>query len=227
MLTSWSDVLVASFQQLWLGIIAFIPRLIIALLIFIVGWIIAVTLGKLIAQIIRSLKVDKALQALGTEEVLSRAGFKLDTGAFFGGLVKWFFLVVFLIAAIDVIGLTQVNIFLRDVVLRYLPNVIVAALILIVGAILADFVRKVITGSAKAADVPSSNLMGGIAKWAIWIFAILAAMYQLGIAGIFAQTLFTGLVAMLAIAGGIAFGLGGKDAATRYIERLRRDVENK
>jgi hypothetical protein len=224
MLQTWSDVLVTAFQQLWAGIIMFLPKLLIAVIIFIIGWVIAVALGKFVSQIIRVLRVDKGLQALGIEEPLAKAGFRLDSGAFLGGLVRWFFIIVFLMAAIEVLGLNQVNIFLREVVLNYLPNVIVAALILIVAAFVANATQKVVVGSAKAAEVPSTKLLGGITKWAIWIFAILAALYQLGIAGVFAQTIFTGFVAMLAIAGGLAFGLGGKDAASRYIEKLRKDM---
>lgn len=224
MLQTWSDVLVAAFQQLWGGTIMFIPKLIIAVIIFIIGWVIAVALGKLVAQIIRAFKVDKVLQSLSIEEPLAKAGFRLDSGAFLGGLIRWFFIIVFLMAAIEVIGLSQVNIFLKDVVLGYLPNVIVAALILIVAAFVANATQRIVVGSAKAAGVPSTKLLGGITKWAIWVFAILAALYQLGIAGVFAQTIFTGFVAMLAIAGGLAFGLGGKEAASRYVERLRKDM---
>ncbi len=224
---TWGDVLVYSFQQLWSGAIGFLPKLIVALIIFIAGWIIAVALGRLISQIIKALKLDKALQAIGADSTLTKAGFKLDSGAFIGGLVKWFFIIVFLVAAVDVLGLSQVNIFLREVVLLYLPNVIIASLILVVAAFIAEAAKKLAVGSAKAADVPSANMIGGVVKWAIWIFAILAALYQLGIAGVFAQTIFTGFVAMLAIAGGLAFGLGGKDAASRYVERLREDIANR
>lgn len=219
--------MLASFQELWSGVITFIPKLIVAVVIFIVGWVIAISLGKLVNQVIRTLKVDKLFQAIGAEEPLAKAGFRLDSGAFIGGLVRWFLIIVFLIASIEVIGLSQVNAFLRDVVLAYLPNVIVAALILVVAAFVANAIQKIIVGSAKAAGVPSSQLLGGIAKWAIWLFAILAALYQLGIAGVFAQTLFTGFVAMLAIAGGLAFGLGAKEAAGRYIEKLRQDISNR
>lgn len=221
---TWSDVLVESFQGLGIGVITFIPKLLVAIIIFIVGWVVAVALGKLVNQIVRLFRVDKLFQALGAEEPLVKAGFRLDTGAFVGGLVRWFLIVVFLLAAIEVLGLSQVNIFLREVVLAYLPNVIVAALILVVGAFVAEAMQKIVVGSAKAAGVPSTHLLGGMVKWAIWVFAILAALYQLGIAGVFAQTLFTGFVAMLAIAGGLAFGLGGRDAAARYIEKLRRDI---
>src|SRR4030042_372307 len=106
MLQTWSDVLTLSFQELWSGVIVFIPKLIVAVIIFIVGWIIAVALGKLISQIIRAFRVDRALQALGVEEPLTRAGFRLDSGAFLGGLVRWFLIIVFLVASLDVLGLS-------------------------------------------------------------------------------------------------------------------------
>jgi len=227
LLQDWAVVFTTAFQDMWAGIVDFVPRLVVALIIFIIGWVLGVALGRVIAQIFRAVKLDNLLRSIGTEELLSRAGFRLDSGAFLGGLVKWFVIVIFLIASIDVLGLTQVNIFLRDVVLGYLPNVIVAALILIVAAVVAEATQKIVVGSAKAANIGSAHFMGGIARWAIWIFAILAALAQLGIAGAFAQTLFTGLVAMLALAAGLAFGLGGKEAAGRFIERLRGDISSK
>jgi small-conductance mechanosensitive channel len=224
-LETWSEILSASFQQLWLGVMDFIPKLTLSLIIFIIGWVIAVTLDKLVARVIRIFRVDKALQGLGVEKFLERGGFRLDAGAFIGGLVKWFFIIAFMIAALDVLGLGQVNIFLQEV-LAYLPSVIIAALILVAAAVIANAVQKVVSGSARGAGLPSAGFLGGIAKWSIWIFAILAALYQLGIAGPFVQTLFTGFVAMIVIAGGLAFGLGGRDVAARYIERLREDIAN-
>lgn len=224
---TWGDVLIISFQQLWTGVISFVPRLIVALIVFVIGWVIAMALSKVVAQIIRTLKVDKALQSIGLEEPLSRAGIHLDAGAFIGGLVKWFFVIVFLAATVEVLGLSQVTTFLREVVLLYLPNVFVAALILVVAALIADAVSRVVSGSAKAASLPSAGFLGGISKWAIWVFAILAALYQLGIAGPMVQTLFTGVVAALAIALGLAFGLGGKEVASKYLDRLRQEISNR
>ena len=215
-----------SFNELWGVVLAFIPQLIVALVVFIIGWVIAVALGKVVEQIIKAIKVDIALRSLGVEEAVSRAGMKLDSGAFIGGLVRWFFILVFLFAAIDVLGLTQVTEFLRSVVLTYVPQVIVASLILVAAALLAEVTQNVVEGSARAAQLPSAGFLGGIAKWAIWIFALLAALYQLGIAGPLVQTLFTAFVAMLALAGGLAFGLGGKDMAARYLDRLRSDISN-
>ena len=223
---TWTEVLLLSFNELWGVVLAFIPQLIVALVVFIIGWVIAVALGKVVEQIIKAIKVDIALRSLGVEEAVSRAGMKLDSGAFIGGLVRWFFILVFLFAAIDVLGLTQVTEFLRSVVLTYVPQVIVASLILVAAALLAEVTQNVVEGSARAAQLPSAGFLGGIAKWAIWIFALLAALYQLGIAGPLVQTLFTAFVAMLALAGGLAFGLGGKDMAARYLDRLRSDISN-
>ncbi|KKT56178.1 MAG: Small-conductance mechanosensitive ion channel-like protein [Candidatus Giovannonibacteria bacterium GW2011_GWC2_44_9] len=223
---TWGDVLVLSFQQLWGGVVVVVPKLIIALVVFIIGWIIAVALGKVVEQIIKALKVDMALKSLGMEDPVSRAGMKLDSGAFIGGLVRWFFILVFVLAAFDVLGLSQVTEFLRSVVLAYIPQVIVAALILVAAALLADTVNNVVEGGARAAHLPSAGFLGGVAKWSIWIFAILAALFQLGIAGPFVQTIFTAFVAMVALAGGLAFGLGGKEAAARYLEKLRSDISN-
>jgi len=222
-LETWSQVLAVTFQQLWFGLMSFLPNLILAIIILIVGWVIAITLDKVVARFVRLFKVDKALQGLGVEKYLERGGFRLDAGAFIGGLVKWFFIIAFLVAALDVMGLSQVNIFLEQIV-YYLPSVIVAAFILIAAAVIGNAVQKIVTGSVKGAGLPSAKLLGGVAKWTIWIFAILAAMYQLGIAGPFVQTLFTGFVAMIVIAGGLAFGLGGRDVAAKYLEKLRHDI---
>ncbi|HAJ44767.1 TPA: hypothetical protein DCL87_02360, partial [Candidatus Azambacteria bacterium] len=128
-------------------------------------------------------------------------------------------------AALDVLGLTQVNVFLQQII-AYLPSVIVAAFILVAAALIANAAYRIVIGSARGADLPSSGLLAGIAKWSIWIFAILAALYQLGIAGPLIQTIFTGFVAMVVIAGGLAFGLGGKDAAARYLEKLKQDISS-
>ncbi|OHA59324.1 MAG: hypothetical protein A2589_03410 [Candidatus Vogelbacteria bacterium RIFOXYD1_FULL_46_19] len=224
LLQNWSDVLVTSFQNLWEDIIAYVPNILVSIIIFVVGWVFASLIGKWIASLIRSLKIDTALQSLGIQDLVNRAGYRLDSGAFIGAIVKLFVIVVFLIAALEVLGLQEINEFLKVVVLSYVPNVLAAALILMLAAVIGDVLRNVVIGSARAAGIVYADLLGGITKWAIWLFAILAAFNQLNIGAVFAQTLFTGLVAMLALAGGLAFGLGGRDAAARYIDKLREDI---
>ncbi len=226
LIQAWGNGLNSSINSVGVGTIQFLPKIIVAIIIFIAGWAVGVLIGRVVDQIVKSMKFDKVLAGARFEEVLSRAGFTLNSGAFLGGLVKWFVIVIFLVAAFDVLGLAQVNLFLQDVVLVYLPQVIAAVLILLIAAVIADAMQKVVVGSAKAAEIISANLLGAITKYSIWIFAILIALSQLGIAPQFMYTLFTGIVAMLALAGGLAFGLGGRDAATQYIEKIKHDISS-
>lgn len=213
-----------SANDLWYTVVMYLPAIIAAVIIFLIGWIVGVVLYRVIVEIVRALKIDEALRAAGMGDAAKKAGFTLDVGKFLGTLVEWFVILVFLIASLDILGLTRVTIFLQQVVLLYLPQVIVASLILILGAIVAEVVRNLVSGSARAAGAHSAALAGSVAKWAIWIFAVLAALNQLGIASDFIQTLFTGVVIALSLAFGLAFGLGGKEAASRTIERVRSEI---
>lgn len=226
-LNTWQQVLTLSFQNLWMGVVNFVPNLVIALIIVVLGWLIGALFGRAIWTVFRSLRVDEALRRAGFESFLRRGGMNLDSGAFIGGLVKWFVILVFLVAAFDILGLTQVNLFLQQVVIAYLPRVIVAALILLVGGVVGDVTERVVVTAAKTAEVSSAHFAGTISKWAVWIFAILVALSQLGIAAAFSQTLFTGIVIAISLALGLSFGLGGQEAAGRFIERLRGEMSGK
>ena len=226
LITQWGVSLSDAFTGIGVQALQFLPKLVLALIIFIAGWVVGAVLGDVVAKIIKTIKLDAILESAGAKGLLNKAGFNLNTGAFIGGLIKWFVVIVFLVTSLDILGLQAVNSFLTNVVLGYIPQVIVATLILVVAAVLADLAQKVMAGGARALESKSAAFVGGIARWAIWIVALLAALQQLGIAGAMMQTLFTGLVAMLALAGGLAFGLGGKDAAARYIEKLRGDISN-
>jgi hypothetical protein len=227
LLANFGTSFAASLNSLWTGFAMFIPNLIIAVVIFIIGWVIGSVVGKAIMQLFAALKIDKVFESAGANDVMNRAGMRLNVAKFIGDLFKWFIIAVFLIWALDWLNLGQVTQFLRDVVVQYLPRVIVAALVLVLATVISDFMRKLIRGSARMANVRSANLLGSIAHYAIWIFAIIIALSQLGIAAEFMQILFTGIIAMLAIAGGLAFGLGGRDAAARAIENVRENVSMK
>ncbi|MBP6860259.1 MAG: hypothetical protein KBC38_01710 [Candidatus Pacebacteria bacterium] len=222
----WATTLEGAFSRLLVGSIEFLPLLVGAILIFIIGWLVGVGLGRVVAQVVSALRVDQALRSAGVDRLVERAGFKLSAGNFLGGLVKWFFIVVFLVAALDVLGLDQVTTFLRVVVLTYLPKVIAAVLILLVAAVVSEAAQRAVSGSAKAANLSSANLLGTITRWAIWIFAILTALDQLEIGAAFVQTLFTGIVVAIALALGLSFGLGGQQAAARAIEKVREEVKD-
>ncbi len=224
--TTWADVLSQSFQNLFYGLVAFIPNLVVAIVIFVVGWLVGVGLGRVVAQIVDALRVDQALRSTGIERVLSRAGYELSSGRFLGFLVKWFFIIVFLVAALDVLNLATVNLFISDVVLGYLPQVIVAVLILLVAAVVAEAAERVVVGSAKAAALHAAGFLGKVTRYAIWIFALLAALAQLNVATAFVQTLFTGVVIAVSLAIGLSFGLGGQASAARYLDKLQSEIKD-
>lgn len=224
---TWGQVFSSSLQDLWLGFIGFVPNLIVAIVVFIVGWVLGSVIGRAIAQVISALKIDKLFQSAGAEEVLNRAGIKLNVGGFIGEIVKWFIIIVFLMTSLEVMGLQQVNAFLREVVLSYLPQVFIAAIILIAAMFISDVVRKVVSGLSRAANLKGANMAGSVSYYAIWIFALIIVLSELGIAPQFMQILFTGIVAAIAIAAGLAFGLGGKEAASRSIENVRESFSNK
>jgi len=226
LLETWSSSLRSALSDLADGVIGFVPELLLAIIIFVLGWVIGSLLGQVVAQVFRSLKVDNLLKTAKVDEVLHRAGFNLNSGRFFGELVEWFVILMFLVASLDVLGLPQVNDFLRDVVLTYLPKVIVATLILIIGVVIAAAVQRLVVGTATAAGVRSANFAGAIAKWSIWIFAVLTALFQLNIGGPLIQTLFQGIVVALSLAFGLSFGLGGQQAASEFIDKVRSEIKN-
>ena len=224
MLNFWRDTIVMSFQGVWSGLALVLPKIIAAFVVFVVGWIVAAIVVKLITKLVRALKVDNALRATEVERVVNRAGFTLDIARFLGGLVEWFLIIVAFVAAFDILGLTAVNDFLLSV-LAYIPNIIVAAVILVAAALIGEVLQKIVRGSAAAAGMRASTLAGSVTKWAVWIFAILSALLQLQIATPFLETLFTGVVVALSLAFGLAFGLGGQQAASEIISKVRKDVE--
>ena len=216
-----------SLLGLWYGFINFVPGLLLAVILFVIGLIIGSIVGKAIAQVITALKVDKLFESAGAEEVFTRMGVKLSIGKFFGVIVKWFIVIVFLMASLQIVGLTQVNDFLRSAVLLYLPKVVIAAIVLVLSAIIADTMHRLVLASAKAANIASANMLASITKYAIWGFALIIALSEIGIATAFMQILFTGLIAALALGLGLAFGLGGKEAAAKAIDNITRDMSAK
>ncbi len=222
--TQSADVVQTSFNALWFTVVQYLPAILAAVIVFIIGWIIGVILYRIVVEVVKVLRIDEALKAAGLNDAAKDAGFTLDIGKFLGSLVMWFIVLVFLVAALEILGLSRVTVFLQQVVLLYLPQVIVATLILILTAIVSEMVKGLVSGSARAVGAHGANLAGSVAKWAIWLFGIIAALTQLGIATAFLQTLFTGIVVALALAFGLAFGMGGKEAAANTIARIRSEI---
>jgi len=223
MIVDWYSITYHALQGLWLGFVALVPKIIGALIVFIIGWFIAIGVGKLVTEILKQLKFNRIFEKGAWKDALERAEFKVDASGFIGAIFKWVLVIVFLMAAVDILGFTQFAALLKSI-LGYLPNVIVAALIFVVAVIIADIVEKIVRAAVEGVKVGYGNLVGAIVKWSIWIFAILAILVQLGIAKELITTLFTGLVALIVISAGIAFGLGGKDTAAEILADLRKKL---
>lgn len=222
---TWGGAFNESLIGLWSGFISFVPNLLGAIVIFIIGWVVGSVIGKAIAQLLATMKLDKLFESAGAGELMNRAGLKLNVGGFVGWLVKWFIIVIFLVASLQILGLTQVNDFLREAVLFYLPKVIISVLVLVLAAAIADTMRKLVQASVQASGSRSAVMVGSVVKYAIWIFAFIIVLSELGIAAAFMQILFTGLVAALSIALGLAFGLGGKEAASRAVDKFSNNMK--
>ena len=223
-LQSWGDVLAQTFQDLWLQVATFAPKFILSILFFVLGWVIGSVVGGIIQQAVRGLQIEKMLRNMGIEDAVEKSGYRLDIGKLLGTLVRWFIVIVFLVVALNVVGLSDVNVFLQTVVLGYLPRVVVAVLVLLLSAVIGDAARSVVLGAGRATENSSAAFAANTARWSIWIFGLLIALHQLGVADELIQTLWNGIIAMVALAGGLAFGLGGRDAAAKTIDRMQKEL---
>lgn len=212
----------SSFWGVSNDLFSFVPEIVLALVVVIFGWIIGGWLSHVVERIFAKLKVNQALDAAGVDEITDRAGYKLEAGIFVGALVKWFIILVFFVAALDILRLDQVTIFFRDVVLGYLPRVIVAVLILLVAMVVANVASASVAAGARAAGFSAAELLASFTRYSILVFAVLAALSQLEIAPELVEILFMGIVFAASLAFGLAFGLGGKEAAARYIDKISR-----
>jgi len=223
MVFDWYSVTFQALQNLWQGFLNFIPTLIGAILVFIVGWFIAIAIGKLVAEILKRIKFDRLFEKGAWKAALEKAELKISASEFIGAIFKWVLIIVFLQVAVGILGWMQFAVLLGKVI-GYLPNVIVAALIFVVAVVVADIVEKVVVAAAEGAKFAYTHLAGAIVKWSIWIFAILAILRQLIIVPELVEVLFKalvyGIVAMLVI----SFGLGGKEVATEILQNLKKKL---
>jgi len=217
--TMWTDVTTTAIQNAWAKVVAFLPNVIGALLIIIVGLVVAAALKRLIVELFKVLKIEDFSEKIGFAGILRQAGLETTLTAMVATFVKWVVIIVFLLPAAEVLNLNQISKLFYDV-LGYIPNVIVAVAILFFGTLLADFVASLVRGSASLAKSKSAKLLAGVAKYAIVVFSLLMALGQLKIATEFLQILMWGVVGFFVISGAIAFGLGAKGVAEKIIEEF-------
>ncbi len=224
MSANWYEVTIEKLTDLWGGFLNFLPNVVGAIIVFVIGWFIAIGVGKLVTEILKKLRFNRIFERGVWKDALAKAEFKIDAAGFIGAIIKWILVIVFLMAAVEILGLREFAGLLRQL-LAYLPNVVVASFIFVVAVILADILEKVVRASVESIRVGYGQLVGMIVKWSIWIFAISIILVQLGVGAVLVQTLFTGLVAVIVISAGLAFGLGGKEIATDILKDLYRKLK--
>ena len=222
---NWSETTVTSLQNLWQGTLAFLPNLIGALIVFIVGWFVALAIGGLVSGILKKAQLDKIFEKTKWNEALSKADLKMTISSFLGVIVKWIIIIVFLSAAVEILGATQFSYTLGRLI-DWLPSLLVAVVIFVVAAIIADLAEKLVKVAVGKMDIKQVNCIGLIVRYSIWVIAIFAILSELGVAKDVVNVLMTGLVALLVLSGSIAFGLGGKDAAKEMIDNIKKKLKD-
>lgn len=228
MLNDWIDLTARALFDAWDGFIMFVPRLLGALIVFLIGWAIAAGIGKLVAEILKQLKLNTLFENEGWKKALQKAEVQVNISSFVGAIFKWLLIIVFLSIAVEILGLMQFAGFLNTI-LAYLPNVVVAVLIFVVAVIISDILEKVVRAAVEGAKVGYGKIAGTIVKYSLWIFAFFAMLDQLNIARNLINTLQSGIVygvvIFFALGGAIALGLGGKDAAREAIDSWKKRLQ--
>jgi len=225
--TDWSLTVIQPFLQ---QLIYFIANLLLAIVVFIIGYLISIGIGKLISELLKSVKFNKLFEKEGWRKALQRANVEVNPSEFIGAIFKWVFVVVSLLIAVDILRLTSFAGFLTQV-LDYLPNVIVAVLVFVVAIVISDIVEKVVRATVERLKVGYGYIAASIVKSAIWIFTFFLILDQLLPASMLVKTLYTsivyGIVAALALGIGLAIGLGGKDTAGKIIADMYKKIEER
>jgi hypothetical protein len=220
----WSNATGEVVKSFWSGVQIYAWRALGALIVFVVGWLIAFWIGKIIASILKAVKFDTIFEKTKWQEALDGAEIKLSASAFLGKVVAWVLAIVVLLASVEIL-VPGAFFDIKGQIIAWLPNLLIAIAIFVVAVIVSDLAEKIAKAIIGKMDVHYVNLTGLIIKWAIWILAAFAILSQLGVAENVVNILMTGIVALIVLGGALAFGLGGKDLAKEILEGLRKKIK--
>ena len=187
----------------------------------VLGFIIAGIARKLVLGLLKALRVGKFLVSI---KVVKEEGEIVVWEVILAELIRWSLFILFLIPAVEAWGLPKVTDILNQMLL-YLPNVFVSVIVALIGVVLSNLTFDVVRQGAKSFESKVANSLAMVARYAILFFTLLVVLNQLGVAADLVRILFTGFVAMLALAGGLAFGLGGQDSARDVLKDLKKKLE--
>jgi len=225
MITNWGSAILTSFTNALNLVFAFIPKLIGFLVILLVGWIVASVVSKAVTFLLRKIGFDRLSERIGLSRLEQRMGLRMDAAGVLGKVVYWFIFLIFLVPAVDSLGLTTVSNILNQII-AYIPNVFVAIVVLFLGTLAATFVADIVRGATASTNMGNPNMYAAIARWAIMGFVAIIALEQLQIAPALLNELFGAVVAAAALAFGLAFGLGGRETAQRLLNRSENTVSS-
>ena len=222
----WNNLIIVPVTQMLTKILAYLPVLLGALIILIVGWIVAKAIKRLVDWLLKAIRFDALADKAGISEILRKGNLEISAREVVSSIVYWLIMIMVLVMTVDALGLPKASDILESL-FAYVPNVIAALLVLIVAMFLASFVSGIVRTAAGNANLPKPEILAAISRWAIIIFAITISLEQLGIAPLLVATTFNIILGGVVLALALAFGLGGKDAAAKYLEDLRQKRSGK
>jgi hypothetical protein len=214
----WGEAMLTSLAGAMMMFFAAIPKVLAFAVILVIGWFVAGLIARLVAGILRGIRFNELAAHSGFAGFVDNIGVQNDSAGFLAAVAKWFIRLIVLVVAFDALGLPAVSDVLRQLLL-WLPNLAVGLVVLVIGGLLANAAAGVVRGATASAGFRHPDLLANVARGAVWIFAIIVAVNQIGIAQELVNTLFMGAVALVVIALGLAFGLGGRDVAGRILEK--------
>lgn len=198
-----------------------VPRIIAFALVLVVGWLIASLVARGTIALLRAVRFNDLARRSGLAGFVQNMGVRQDATGVIAGVVKWFVRLMTLVVAFDTLGLPAVSGVLQQLLL-WLPNLVVGLVALVIGGLAANALSRLVRGSAVGAGLANPDVLAAATRIAVWAFAVVVAVSQLGIATTLINTLLVGVVGAVALAVGLAFGLGGRDRAARLLSRLDR-----
>ncbi|MBN2513558.1 MAG: hypothetical protein JXB18_11525 [Sedimentisphaerales bacterium] len=217
----WNTLVLDPVREMLTQIMAYLPVLLGALIIFIIGWLVAKAIKRVVEWLLTTIRFEILADKAGISEVLRKGNLKMTVSQVVSGLVYWLIMIMVLVMVVNALGLPKASDILASL-FAYIPKVIGALFVLIVAMFLANFVSGIVRTAAGNANLPGPEILAGISRWAIIIFAVTISLGELGIGTLLVTTTFNIILGGVCLGLALAFGLGGKDAAARYLEELRQ-----
>jgi hypothetical protein len=215
-ITDWGAAMMTSLAAALALFFSAIPKILGFAIIVIVGWLLASLVEKGVAAILRAVRFNDLAARSGLADFVNKMGTGTDAAGMIGLVVKWFIRLIALVVAFDALGLPAVSDVLRQLLL-WLPNVVVALVVLVIGGLAARALSNLVRGAASEGGLGNPDFLAKLASVMVWAFAIVVAVNQIGIATELVNTLFMAFVGAIALGAGLSFGLGGKDTAAEIV----------